>query len=335
MRSLGAGFAKLWAASGLSNIGDGVRLTALPLLAATLTRDPTAVAAVTFASYLPWLLFGPLVGVVADRFDRRVLMVRAQLFRMVLVVLLTLVVVAGQHSLVLLYAVGFLLGAGEVLHDISAQALIPLVVNPGDLERANGRLFGTEIGANQFVGPPLGGFAFGVSAALPFALDALTFGVGAGLLTRIGGSFAPTRAGEGRRRLREDLAEGVSFVWRGRVYRALVLAVAVANLALGRGGIGARALCSGRARARRSWLRAVSLGRSLGKHRRSRGRGVDRAEAGTGARPLPHLRGAGRAPYDDGFDKQSLPRRSAVCCGWIRRARIQRAPGLVAPGGRS
>jgi MFS family permease len=64
----GTGFAKLWAAQGISNLGDGVYGTALPLLAATLTRDPLLVSLVSFAEWLPWLLgldavgFGLLLG---------------------------------------------------------------------------------------------------------------------------------------------------------------------------------------------------------------------------------------------------------------------------------
>jgi MFS family permease len=67
----GTGFAKLWAAQGISNLGDGVYGTALPLLAATLTRDPLLVSLVSFAEWLPWLLFGLLSGALLDRWDRR------------------------------------------------------------------------------------------------------------------------------------------------------------------------------------------------------------------------------------------------------------------------
>jgi MFS family permease len=64
---LGPDFVKLWLAQGVSNLGDGVYVTALPLLAATLTRDPLPVSAVMFAEWLPWLLFGLLAGALLDR----------------------------------------------------------------------------------------------------------------------------------------------------------------------------------------------------------------------------------------------------------------------------
>jgi MFS family permease len=67
----GSGFRRLWAASTVSALGDGMYLAALPLLAAELTRDPLAVAVVTFAGWLPWLLFALPAGALVDRLDRR------------------------------------------------------------------------------------------------------------------------------------------------------------------------------------------------------------------------------------------------------------------------
>jgi MFS family permease len=63
-------FRRLLAASAVSNLGDGIRLGALPLLAATLTRDPAAVASITAVIWLPWLIFGMVGGAVVDRVNR-------------------------------------------------------------------------------------------------------------------------------------------------------------------------------------------------------------------------------------------------------------------------
>ena len=68
---LGPGYHKLWAAAASSTLGDGVFLAALPLLAATLSRDPLQVSLVTFAGWLPWLMFGLVSGALVDRWDRR------------------------------------------------------------------------------------------------------------------------------------------------------------------------------------------------------------------------------------------------------------------------
>jgi MFS family permease len=95
---LGAGFAKLWLAQGVSNLGDGVYLTALPLLAATLTRDPFAVSAVMFAEWLPWLLFGLVAGALLDRWDRRRVMWTVDAARLVAVGGLAAAVLVGWAS---------------------------------------------------------------------------------------------------------------------------------------------------------------------------------------------------------------------------------------------
>jgi MFS family permease len=68
-RRLGSEFRILWAAAAVSNLGDGLRVAALPLLAATITRDPAQIAAVTAAIWLPWLLIGLYAGALVDRAD--------------------------------------------------------------------------------------------------------------------------------------------------------------------------------------------------------------------------------------------------------------------------
>jgi MFS family permease len=181
-------FRKLWTASGFSNLADGVRLTALPLLAATVTRDPGLIAAVMLANRLPWLL-ALVGGAVADRVDRRRLMATMQAIRCALVGALALAVAGDWHSLPLIYAVSFLFGITEVLFDVAAQSIVPSIVGRDGLEEANGRLFATEIGANEFVGPPLGGVLFAAARALPFAASAASFGAAGWLVARLRGSL--------------------------------------------------------------------------------------------------------------------------------------------------
>ena len=77
-------FRLLFSASAVSNLGDGVSALAVPWLATLITRDPMLIAAVAFATRLPWLLFSIPAGVWTDRVDRRRLMVQADLFRMLL-----------------------------------------------------------------------------------------------------------------------------------------------------------------------------------------------------------------------------------------------------------
>ncbi len=169
---MSSAFRRLLAASALSNLGDGVRAAGLPLLAASLTRDPIAFSAVAVAGSLPWLLLSLPAGVLIDRVDRRRLMVGANLWRGIVLALLGTVVVTGRANVPALVIAAFALGAGEVVFDNAAQTLLPSIVAREGLERANGRLFAVELTTNQFVGPPLGGALFALGAALPLLLDA-------------------------------------------------------------------------------------------------------------------------------------------------------------------
>ncbi|MFL5880212.1 MAG: MFS transporter, partial [Actinomycetota bacterium] len=156
----GNGFSRLWAASGVSNLGDGVYGTALPLLAATLTRDPLLVSLVSFAEWLPWLLFGLLSGALLDRWDRRRVMWVVDAGRFAVVGGLAVAVLLDQASIALLAAVGFLLGTGQTLVDTGAQSILPALVSRDAqrLEWANGRLVGTQVVTQELAGPPAGGF---------------------------------------------------------------------------------------------------------------------------------------------------------------------------------
>ena len=181
---LGRDFGRLWAAAGVSNVGDGVYATALPLLAATITRDPLAVSSVTFAEWLPWLVFGLVSGALVDRWERRRVMWTVDAARFVVVGALTAAVLAGWASIPLLLATGFLLGTGQTLVDTAAVSFIPVLVSrdPDRLNRANGRLQGTQLVAQQFAGPPLGGWLFSLVRWAPFALDALSFAASSALV---------------------------------------------------------------------------------------------------------------------------------------------------------
>jgi MFS family permease len=235
---LGGAFARLWTASAISNLGDGVYATALPLLAATLTRDPLLVSAVVFAEWLPWLLFGLLSGALLDRWDRRRVMWRVDAARFLVVGGLALAVLAGWASIPLLAAAGFLLGTGQTLVDTGSQAILPSLVSrdPRRLERANGRLVGTQVVTQQLAGPPTGGFLFAVAAWIPLAVDAISFAAGSALVAAIRGRFGPDAGAAGpappavRGTLRAEIAEGLRWLLAHRVLRTTAIMVAVVNL---------------------------------------------------------------------------------------------------------
>lgn len=230
MASLGPRYRKLWSASALSNLADGVFQVALPLMALRITRSPAAIAGVAVAGRLPWLLFALHAGALADRLDRRRTMTIVNIGRSVVIGTLAALVASDAATLAVLYVVAFALGCGETLFDTAAQSIMPMLVERDDLSAANGRLYAAELTMNQFLGPPLGGALAGIAIALAFAGSATAYAVSGLLLALLAGSFRPTRTGP-RTRLRTDIAEGARFLARHRLLRTLAVMVGVMNLA--------------------------------------------------------------------------------------------------------
>jgi MFS family permease len=232
---LGPSYAKLWSAVAISTVGDGVYATALPLLAATLTRDPLAVAVVFFAGQLPWLLLALPAGVVVDRVDRRRLLWTTDAARFAIVGTFGVAVLAGWATIPLLATAGFLLGVGQTLYDTAAQVIVPALVSrdPAQLEAANGRIESAAVIGGQLAGPPAGGLLFAAAPAVPFLLDAASFTAAAGLVATIPGRYArPRDPWAAPTSLRAEVAEGLGWLWRHRLLRTLGVMVGVLNLTI-------------------------------------------------------------------------------------------------------
>lgn len=217
-------------AKAVSNVGDGVTLAAGPLLLAALTDDPVLVGGGVFAQQLPWLLFSLVSGVFVDRLDRRRLIVVVDLARAAVVAALALAVATGHASVALVYACLFLLGTGETLADNASSALLPSLVRPADLPRANARLMAVHVVGNQLAAPPLGAALFVVAAALPFGLDAASFALSALLVAAVRGAPAPAPAP--RRSVGAEIGEALRWLWRHRVLRVIALCLCLMNMTL-------------------------------------------------------------------------------------------------------
>jgi MFS family permease len=248
---LGASYWKLWTASVTSNLGDGVSTVAYPWLASAVTRDPIQIAGIAVATRLPWLIFTLPAGVITDRLDRRKLIVAMDVARMFITIGVALSVLAfgddlgspdvlaessltgpehGLALLLVLYASALLFGFAEVLRDNAAQTILPSIVEADLLETANGRMWGAEMVMNSFVGPPLGGALIAVGFSIPFFVDAGTFGVAAALIAAIGGlgmqSDGPSLE---RRSFRDELSEGVRWLWRHRLLKRMGIILGIMN----------------------------------------------------------------------------------------------------------
>jgi MFS family permease len=225
-------FRLLWAATIVSNIGDGVRATALPLLATSLTRDPRLVAGVAVAERIPWLVFILPGGVWADRYDRRKLRVGLDAARALIVGALAVLVALDLGTIVAIYVTAAVLAAAESIVDSSSVALVPALVDDDQLERSGGLLVASEIVAGSLLGPPLGGLLFGLAVAVPFGLDAVSFLVAAVLAAAISGTFKPDSATPAAATsLRADMVEGMRWLWRQTLMRNLALVSMALGLA--------------------------------------------------------------------------------------------------------
>lgn len=201
-------------------------VTAFPLLAALLTKDPVLIAGVTIATRLPWLIFSLLTGAIADRMNRRRLMIGADVVRMAIVGLLGLAIVVDAVNIWMLFLAAFLLGACETLHVNAAQALLPSLVEERHLLTANARFSTAQIVSTQFIGPPVGVALFTLGKSLPFVVDAATFGASAALVGRIPHRDTAIRPDS---RFRDDIMEGLRFMRDSVALRRLTEIVTVIN----------------------------------------------------------------------------------------------------------
>jgi MFS family permease len=230
---LGRDFRWLWASSTLTNLGDGLLLSAGPLLVTTITREPAAVAAAVLLQQLPWVLFGIPAGAFVDRHDRRRMVAFVNALRSVVLGLLALTVASGTVSLPLIYVAAFLLGTAETFADTASSALTPSVVPTAGLGLANARFSASATLTNMIIGPSVGALLFGIAMAVPLTVNALLALGGAVLITRITARPAPSADVE--RHLGREIVDGMRWLWRHAAVRALFLTILSFNVTFGAG----------------------------------------------------------------------------------------------------
>ena len=228
---LGRSFRWLLSATVVNNIGDGVAISAGPLLVASQTRDPLLVSMALLSEYLPALLFGVVGGAAADRFDRRRMVVFVNLGRAVVLAALVATIVSGTVNILVVLGALFVLGTAETFADSASSTLIPSLVPREDLGIANARMQGAFLLTNQLLTPPIGAFLFAVGMALPFATNAACFALGAVLVSRV----ATSTRNELRERssLRSEMAEGIRWLLAHPPMRTLALTILTFNVTFG------------------------------------------------------------------------------------------------------
>lgn len=224
---LGSAFSALLSATFVTNIGDGMRLAALPLLATTLTSSPLVISGITAAQFLPWTTFAPFGGVIVDRSDRRRLIMATQTWRSLVMALLWIAVLTEAVQVWHLFVVAFVITVGEILVDPSIVATVPTLVAKADLDRANGRISTVEITTNDFAGGPIGAASFGLAPWLPFLLDSLTYLGSVPLFGRL--PAAPSKVADkpNLASVRIEAGEGLRWIGNHSFLRPFTFALAV------------------------------------------------------------------------------------------------------------
>jgi predicted MFS family arabinose efflux permease len=229
---MGASFRWLLGSIWVSNIGDGIALAAGPLLVASQTHNAVLVAAAGLLQRLPWLVLGLYAGAVADRVDRRVLVMASDGARAVVVLVLSLSIVAGRVDIGVVLAAMLLLGVAEVFADTTSATLLPMIVEPDDLGIGNARFQGGFLIAYQLVGPPLGAFLFAAGMAWPFVTQAVCVGLGVVLVARVATPKGGVRDAS-ETHVRSDIVEGVRWLLGHAAVRTLALVILAFNVTWG------------------------------------------------------------------------------------------------------
>ncbi|WP_457253312.1 MFS transporter [Pedococcus sp. P5_B7] len=218
--------------SWVAQLGDGIALAAGPLLVASLTRNPTLIAAAAMVQHLPTLLFGLYAGAVADRVDRRTLVLTANLIRVVVLALLVVTIASGKVTIALLLGVLFAVGVAELFADTGWRAVLPMIVRPADLGIGNARQMSAFLVANQFVGPAVGASLFAVGTAVPFGVQASALLLAAVLFSRV---RLPRDLGEARpeQHIGHDILDGLRWIAGNAPIRTLTLVIFIFNVTWG------------------------------------------------------------------------------------------------------
>ena len=221
-------FWKYWTGQTISNLGSSVTLFALPLLVYKLTGSALDLGIAGAATFLPYLLFGLILGAWTDRVDRKRMMIGTDIARALIVASIPLLAALGLLSVWWIYLVAFLHATLKICFDAGEFAAIPSLVNQDDLVTANGRIQASYSGAS-IVGPLLAGVLVTlVPLPVLMLIDGFSFLVSAFSLALIRISF---NTGEKRAptSIRADVVEGLRYVLGHPVLRNISMMMALVN----------------------------------------------------------------------------------------------------------
>ena len=227
---MGPAFNRMWAASIISNLSDGILIAAAPLLAITLTDSTVLISAIGAMVMLPWLLFAIPIGVMVDRVDRRFILAGANATRSAVVGLLALLIATDHVTIYWLLVASFIIGVCEVAADTTSQSLIPQILEENNFEKGNSRLQISETVIQGFVGAPISGFIYAIAIALPFFINSLGLAVAALLALSIPIKYLQDVRKDDlekeKKKFVADMKFGIRYLYNEKVLRRLVVTTA-------------------------------------------------------------------------------------------------------------
>lgn len=221
------GWGRLQAVAVSGSVAEGLMLSVLPWIAATITVDPRQLSLVNVVGQSPWLVFSLFAGVLIDRVRRTAVLASAYAVQGCAALALAVAGLTGAVNLPLLVVVAFVVTSAQVLGDGAAGALVAEVVEPSRLPAANTRMIMIDRGVVQFVVPPVAGFLVGFGLGMP-AWGAFVAALVALVLVR-GLRSAPVTP-SAKHPLR-DIVEGLRFLVGTRLLLSITVVVGLGSFA--------------------------------------------------------------------------------------------------------
>ena len=220
-------FVLLQAGQLLSSAGTQSTSIAYPLLVLAFTHSPSQAGIVGFAAFLPVALFSLLAGVVADRWNRKRVMLAAYAVQAVAVGALAAAILMDDLSIWLVAGVAFVEGTAASFFSIASTGAMRAVVPPRQMPTAAGALQ-ARMAIVRLAGPPLGGALFGIARALPFVVDAISYLFSVATVVAMRTPFQEERDRD-TARIRSQIAEGFRFLWERPFLRTVALIFSFSN----------------------------------------------------------------------------------------------------------
>jgi predicted MFS family arabinose efflux permease len=224
-------FQLLWGGQAVSLLGSQTSKIAYPLLVLAMTGSPAKAGIAGFAAMLGYLLFSLPAGALADRHDRKRIMIICDVIRLVAVGSIAVAAWAAHITYVQVLVAGFVEGTATVFFSLAQRAALPMMVHPSQRSVAISQNEARQ-NAAQLAGPALGGALFGLSWAAPFAADAASYLASLVTLPFIKAPMQAPPAARASRRLWAGLGEGLAWTWREPFLRYSMFFAASVNVLL-------------------------------------------------------------------------------------------------------